>query len=92
MARMPEPDTATAQYYINLVDNPRLNPREDRAGYTVFGKIVEGMRVIDGIAAVPTGPGGEFDQDVPFRPVMVNKAFVSKKPEKVDPSPKGTGT
>ena len=78
MAREPDPDTATAQFYINLVDNLRLNPREDRAGYTVFGKVIEGMRVIDNIAAIPTGPSGPFDQDVPFRPVVVNKAFVSK--------------
>ena len=89
MAREPEPNTATAQYYINLVDNLRLNPREDRAGYTVFGKIVDGMHIIDGIAAVPTGPGGEFEEDVPFRPIVVYKAFVSKKPEKVASNPEG---
>ncbi|MGH8167152.1 MAG: peptidylprolyl isomerase [Woeseiaceae bacterium] len=74
MARLAEPHTANAQFFINLVDNGSLNPRPDRWGYTVFGYVIEGMDVVDKIAAVPTGPGGEFDKDVPVAPVIIEKA------------------
>jgi len=74
MARLAEPHTANAQFFINVVDNGSLNPRPDRWGYTVFGYVIEGMDVVDKIAAVPTGPAGEFDKDVPVAPVIVEKA------------------
>jgi cyclophilin family peptidyl-prolyl cis-trans isomerase len=74
MARLPDPHTANAQFYINVVDNASLNPRPDRWGYTVFGYVVEGMDVVDKIAAMPTGPAGEFASDVPVATVIIEKA------------------
>lgn len=76
MARTSEPHSASSQWYINLVDNPRLNGADFKWGYAVFGKVVRGMDVVDEIALIPTGPAGEFQSDVPFRPVIVKKATV----------------
>jgi peptidyl-prolyl cis-trans isomerase A (cyclophilin A) len=55
MARQQDPDSATAQFYINLQNNPGLNATETKPGYTVFGKIVAGMDVIEKIAQEPRG-------------------------------------
>lgn len=73
MARTPDPDSATSQFFINLVDNATLNRHSASvvgAGYAVFGKVVEGMNVIDAIAQAETGSAGPFPQDVP-RPAIV---------------------
>ena len=74
MARLPDPHSANAQFYINVVDNASLNPRPDRWGYAVFGYVIEGMDVADKIAATPTGPAGEFASDVPVATVIIEKA------------------
>ncbi|MEM9209440.1 MAG: peptidylprolyl isomerase [Pseudomonadota bacterium] len=79
MARLPEPHTANAQFFINLADNRSLDPQGNRWGYAVFGTVIEGLDVVDQIAALPTGPGGEFTQDVPVVRVTIEKA------ERVDP-------
>ncbi|HEX7046843.1 MAG TPA: peptidylprolyl isomerase [Gammaproteobacteria bacterium] len=76
MARTPDPHSATSQWYINLVDNPKLNGSDFKWGYAVFGKVVRGMDVVDEIALVPTGPAGPFESDVPFRPVVVKQALI----------------
>ncbi|HKS93742.1 MAG TPA: peptidylprolyl isomerase [Gammaproteobacteria bacterium] len=76
MARDSAPHTATAAFYINLVDNKKLDPRPDRWGYAVFGRVVQGMAVVDKIAAVPTGKVGPFDKDAPLTPVVILKARV----------------
>ncbi|MGH8362715.1 MAG: peptidylprolyl isomerase, partial [Gammaproteobacteria bacterium] len=76
MARDSAPHTATAAFYINLVDNKKLDPRPDRWGYAVFGRVVQGMAVVDKIAAVPTGKVGPFDKDAPLTPVVIRKAWV----------------
>jgi cyclophilin family peptidyl-prolyl cis-trans isomerase len=76
MARTQDPHSATAQFYINLADNARLDGAEGRWGYTVFGRVVDGMDVVDAIAAVPTGPGGPFRSDVPQAPIVVREARV----------------
>jgi cyclophilin family peptidyl-prolyl cis-trans isomerase len=74
MARTMDPNSATAQFFINVVDNAFLNyPGQDGAGYTVFGSVVEGMDVVDKIRAVPTGPG-----DVPRTTVLIKSARVAK--------------
>ncbi|MGH8397385.1 MAG: peptidylprolyl isomerase [Gammaproteobacteria bacterium] len=78
MARDDAPHTATAQFYINLVDNRKLDPRPDRWGYAVFGKVIQGMDVVNKIAAVPTGKVGPFDKDSPLTPVVILKALVLK--------------
>lgn len=73
MARQTEPHTAMAQFFINVVDNRSLDPKRDRWGYAVFGYVIEGMEVVDKIAAVRTGPGGRFAKDVPVAPVIIRK-------------------
>jgi peptidyl-prolyl cis-trans isomerase A (cyclophilin A) len=78
MARTSDPNSATAQFFINVVDNAFLNyPGRDGAGYAVFGKVVEGMDVVDKIRAVPTGNRGPF-QDVPLTPVTIKSARLAK--------------
>lgn len=70
MARTGEPDSGTSQFYFNLVDNDSLNRTTDRRGYAVFGRITDGIEVIDDIAAVPTGTQESF-QDVPLEDVLI---------------------
>ena len=77
MARTGDPNSATSQFFINVADNNRLNFRSaDQAGYgyTVFGKVVEGMDVVNKIAQSATGPGGPFPTDVPKERVMIKSA------------------
>ncbi|HXH04098.1 MAG TPA: peptidylprolyl isomerase [Candidatus Competibacteraceae bacterium] len=77
MARTSDPHSATAQFFINVVDNPGLDhPKPDGWGYAVFGKVVEGMEVVDKIRQLPTGVGGPFVRDVPKTPVIIEKARV----------------
>lgn len=65
-----DPDSVTSQFFINLRSNPGPNHSPSRAGYTVFGKIVEGMHVVDKIARTETGPAGPFPRAIP-RPAVV---------------------
>ena len=80
MARTADPNSATAQFFINVVDNPRLDFTSEANGatwgYTVFGKVVAGMDVVDQIKATPTGPGGPFPRDVPAVPVVIQSVEV----------------
>ncbi|PJB42986.1 MAG: peptidylprolyl isomerase [Comamonadaceae bacterium CG_4_9_14_3_um_filter_60_33] len=107
MARTSDPQSATAQFFINVADNRRLDPvaippgdpvprfefqgevytntpRADLLnskrlfGYTVFGKVISGMEVINAIKATPTGPGGPFGVDVPKTPILINSATLVK--------------
>ncbi|NKE65846.1 peptidylprolyl isomerase [Ramlibacter sp. RBP-2] len=107
MARTSDPNSASAQFFINVKDNAFLDPvlippgdpvprfeyqgrvylNEARAtlekapqlyGYTVFGKVVSGMDVVDRIKATPTGPGGPFPSDVPTTPVVIESATLVK--------------
>jgi len=76
MARTGNPNSATAQFFINHKDNDFLNhTSKDRRGwgYAVFGKVTEGMDVVDEIATTPTGPGGPFPKDVPQNTVIIEK-------------------
>lgn len=79
MARTVVPDSATAQFFINLKDNDFLNQARstDGHGYAVFGKVVGGMEVVDAIAKVPTATKGPH-QNVPVQPVLIRKASVEK--------------
>jgi cyclophilin family peptidyl-prolyl cis-trans isomerase len=72
-ARGNEPHSSDAQFYINLFDNANLDPNPNRWGYAVFGKVVQGMDVVDRIANVPTGSHGAIKQDVPLKPVVIEK-------------------
>lgn len=78
MARLNDPHSATAQFYINLVDNFMLDPNEKRWGYTVFGEVIEGMDVLDAIGAVKTGAKGEFPGDVPEETVLIKSVKLRK--------------
>jgi len=75
MARTSDPNSATAQFFINVKDNAFLDQptSKDGYGYAVFGKVIEGMDVVDKIKVVPTGPG-----DVPNEPVVIKKVTVEK--------------
>jgi cyclophilin family peptidyl-prolyl cis-trans isomerase len=73
MARTSDPDTATAQFFINVKDNAFLDGREGKAGYAVFGKVISGMDVVDKIKKVETGTRGSF-KDVPVRDVVIKSA------------------
>jgi cyclophilin family peptidyl-prolyl cis-trans isomerase len=64
-ARTSDPDSATSQFYINLVDNSRLDGGDESAGYTVFGRVTEGLEHVDAIGALPTRAAGPFQTDVP---------------------------
>jgi peptidyl-prolyl cis-trans isomerase A (cyclophilin A) len=74
MARFPDPDSATSQFYINVVDNPSLD-YPSYGGYTVFGKVVKGMDVADAISKVPTTRRGSLS-DLPREPVVIDKVTV----------------
>lgn len=73
MARTTHPDSATSQFYINLVDNPHLDGRPGTPGYTVFGRVIEGMDVVDRIAEIPTGSRNGL-RNVPLKPVIILRA------------------
>lgn len=74
MARTNDPDSATSQFFINLVDNASLDYQGlYQPGYTVFGHVVSGMDVVDGIAATPTGQQGPYG-DVPKTPITITGA------------------
>lgn len=74
MARTNDPNSATSQFFINVKDNDFLNPSTQAPGYTVFGKVINGMDVVNKIKAVPTGAGGPFPSDVPKTPVLIKSA------------------
>jgi peptidyl-prolyl cis-trans isomerase A (cyclophilin A)/peptidyl-prolyl cis-trans isomerase B (cyclophilin B) len=73
MARTNDVNSATSQFFVNLVDNAFLDHQPGNYGYAVFGRVVEGMDVIDAIAKVKTGRKGHHD-DVPLEPVVVKSA------------------
>ena len=79
MARTPAPNSATAQFFINLKDNAFLDQANspDGNGYAVFGRVVAGMDVIDKIKVVPVGDKGGH-QNVPTSPVTISKATLEK--------------
>ena len=76
MARTNVPNSATAQFFINVVDNGFLDPNPQQPGYTVFGKVVSGMDVVNRIRATPTSFGGPFPTDVPRTQVVIKSATV----------------
>ena len=73
LARPSEPHGGDVQFYVNLFDNPALDPNQTRWGYAVFGKIVQGMDVVDKIGNVPTGAKGPFKEDAPLTPVVIER-------------------
>jgi cyclophilin family peptidyl-prolyl cis-trans isomerase len=85
MARTSDPHSATAQFFINVADNPDLDfraPTQDGFGYCVFGKVVKGMDVVNKISRVATGPGRPPFQDVPLKPIVIEHAKIIKSSDK----------
>jgi peptidyl-prolyl cis-trans isomerase A (cyclophilin A) len=72
MARSEDPHGSDAQFYINLYDNEALDPNQTRWGYAVFGKVVQGMDVVDKIGNVVTSTHGPF-KDTPVQPVVIER-------------------
>lgn len=84
MARTGQPHSATSQFFINVADNRFLNhtaKTNQGWGYTVFGKVVEGMDVVDKIRRVKTGPGGRFRKDVPQTQMVIKKVTLITEQE-----------
>ena len=84
MARTPDPNSATAQFFINAKDNTFLNFKNkspEGYGYCVFGKVTKGLDVVDAIEKTPTTTKG-FYQDVPAKPVVIKKAYRVKEKHK----------
>ncbi|SCC95398.1 peptidyl-prolyl cis-trans isomerase A (rotamase A) [Thiomonas sp. X19] len=78
MARTSDPNSATSQFFINLVDNASLDyPQPDGHGYAVFGQVIKGMDVVDRIAKVATQNDGPM-QNVPVTPVVIKQAILLK--------------
>jgi peptidyl-prolyl cis-trans isomerase A (cyclophilin A)/peptidyl-prolyl cis-trans isomerase B (cyclophilin B) len=73
MARTQDPHGSDAQFYVNLYDNAALDPNKTRWGYAVFGKVTQGMDVVDRIGNVATGSRGPFKEDAPLKPVVIEK-------------------
>jgi cyclophilin family peptidyl-prolyl cis-trans isomerase len=84
MARTGDPHSAAAQFFINLKDNGFLNHTGKNPagwGYCVFGRVVEGMDVVDAIAAVPVSKPGKLSESQPVEPVIIAKATVTHTPK-----------
>lgn len=84
MARTRDPHSATAQFFINVANNTFLNhtaPTMQGYGYTVFGKVIEGMEVINKIATTPTGANGIFASDVPKNMIIIESIKLLTVPD-----------
>ena len=82
MARTGAVDSATSQFFINMANNAFLDHRDDTArgfGYAVFGRVIEGMHVLDRIRSVPTGRSGQYE-DVPLTPVIIKSIRRAMRP------------
>jgi len=77
MARTNDPNSATAQFFINLADNAFLDASPGNPGYAVFGKVTKGMEVVNTIAKIQTASKGQFD-DWPTQNIVITKAYVKK--------------
>jgi peptidyl-prolyl cis-trans isomerase A (cyclophilin A) len=73
LARPPEPHAGDVQFYVNINDNGALDPNQARWGYAVFGKVVQGMEVVDRIGNVATGARGPFKEDAPLQAVIIER-------------------
>lgn len=73
LARSGSPHSGNSQFYVNIADNPELDPLPTRWGYAVFGRVTEGMEVLDKIAVVATGSIGPFKSEAPLKPIVIEK-------------------
>ena len=78
MARLPDPDSASSQFFINVVDNTNLDaPSFDGFGYAVFGKVVKGMEVVDAISTMPTTDHGPLEK-VPDEAIVIKSVKIAE--------------
>jgi cyclophilin family peptidyl-prolyl cis-trans isomerase len=87
LARASGPHTGDCQFFINVADNGDLDPLPTRWGYAVFGRVIEGMEVVDRISVSPTGPMGPFKADAPLQPVVIQKIELLAPPSDAAPAP-----
>ena len=87
LARASGPHSGDCQFYVNVADNADLDPLPTRWGFAVFGKVIEGMEVVDRISVSPTGAMGPFKQDAPLQPVIIQKAELITEQTTVTPAP-----
>jgi peptidyl-prolyl cis-trans isomerase A (cyclophilin A)/peptidyl-prolyl cis-trans isomerase B (cyclophilin B) len=80
LARAAGPHTGDSQFFVNVADNADLDPLPTRWGYAVFGRVVEGMEVLDRISVSPTGAAGPFKADAPLQAVVIEKVEVIGDP------------
>ena len=73
LARAEPPHSGNSQFYVNLTDNDELDPTPLRWGYAVFGRVVEGLEVVEKIARTPTGSVGPWSKDAPLEPVVIQR-------------------
>jgi cyclophilin family peptidyl-prolyl cis-trans isomerase len=73
LARAAGPHSGNSQFYVNIGDNPDLDPLTARWGYAVFGRVISGMDVVDRIGVVPTGSVGPLKSEAPLKPVIIEK-------------------
>jgi len=76
MARSGSPHSGNSQFYVNIADNPELDPLPTRWGYAVFGRVTDGMDVLDKIGVVATGSMGPFKSEAPLKPIVIEKVEV----------------
>ncbi len=87
LAREESPHSGSSQFYINLMDNAGLDPLPSRWGYAVFGRVVEGMDVVDRIAHLPTETVEKFGTDVPVARPFIKRAWVIESGPAPAPAP-----
>ena len=80
MARTSAPNSATSQFFINLVDNDFLNGASSKPGYTVFGEVINGMEIVDKMAKIPTGRSG-YHGDVPNETITIKSVTLKPAPK-----------
>jgi cyclophilin family peptidyl-prolyl cis-trans isomerase len=92
LARGDVAHSGNAQFYVNLVDNPDLDPLPTRWGYAVFGRVIQGMDVVERIGVTPTGAMGPFKSDAPLKAVVIEKIEIMDKGSAATGAPPRTPT
>ncbi len=87
LARASGPHTGDCQFFVNVADNPDLDPLPTRWGYAVFGRVVAGMEIIDRISVSPTGAAGPFKADAPLQQVVIQKIELIAEAPSAAPAP-----
>src|SRR3954454_24563301 len=92
LARASGPHSGDCQFFVNVADNGDLDPLPTRWGYAVFGRVIEGMEVVDRISISPTGPAGPFQADAPLQPLIIQKVELLAAPAEAPAAATPAGT